>query len=355
MKKLITFLIFGLIPVSFLSSNPILPPQAFISELKFDENNNWLLEVTFQYSTLYTKADFDSICISTSNGFSRLRLENIKDSIDLFVVTSDSLMTPLSINKEGDHIKLYSFLSQPLVTLVDSLNFGNYPGSTIDSIPMGYSIVRLFYDLFSKDKTPTIGLPNDTAGTCGIVKGYIYDKNENLVTKGNFILDNLISIQNDSSYSTSVYARKITFTHITNNYEPTKSQSIRIDTIRLNVNPDSIFNIDIHLLDDYIVGIKEKKYEADYDDIAIMNYPNPFNSSTIFKIKVPSSLQNKSGQINIYDTLGKRIFTINLSDNSRAIWNGKDFNGNTVSSGIYYYQLILENKIFKYGSMIVLK
>lgn len=355
MKKVIIYLIFGLIPINVLFSNPIILPQAFISELMFDGNNNWILEISFQYSEPYYKQKYDSICIGTSGGFSRIKLENIKDGTNLFVITSDSLVTPLSINKSGDCIKLYSFLSsQYSQVLVDSLCFGNYPNSVIDSLQSGYSIERLFYNLYSKDKTPTIGLPNDTVGTCGTIKGYIYDNNNNPVTKGIFILDNPISIQNDGSYSTKVYSRKVTFKRMFYNYAPNTFQNVYIDSINLNINPDFIYAKDIHILSDLMAGVKEKKYSTN-DDIKIMNYPNPFNSSTTFKIEVPSSFQNKQSRINIYNSLGKRILTINFRNNSQVIWDGKDFNGNSVSSGVYYYQLILANKKSKSGSMILLK
>src|SRR4030066_2277363 len=102
MKKIFFGLIAVLIPFSNLFGNPIALPQAFISELTFEGNNNWILEISFRFSTPYVKSQFDSICVATSGGLSRIRLDYIKDSTDLFVITSDSLITPLSINSDGD-------------------------------------------------------------------------------------------------------------------------------------------------------------------------------------------------------------------------------------------------------------
>jgi hypothetical protein len=357
MKKIILFFIVALISVNSLLSNPIALPQAFISELKFEENNRWLLEISFRFSTLYLKSQFDSICIATSNGFSRLRLDNIKDSTNLFVITSDSLMSPLSINNEGDYVKLYSFLSIPYsgFHLIDSLQFGNYPGSIIDSLPMGYSITRLSWGIFVKDMNPTIGLPNDTIGTCGILKGHLYNKNDSLITKGNFILDNPIILQNDGAYFTNIYSRNIVFQRIENNFQLYTFQYVNIDTLELNINPGCSYEKDIHFLNDYIIDGVDKINQTSNYGISIINYPNPFNSSTYIAITIPSSQKYKQKQINIYNILGQKINSIALSNQSSVQWNGKNFSGKAAATGIYYYQLVLDNRIYKSGSMILLK
>ena len=358
MKKKIFFLIVLLIPICNLISNPIPLPQAFISELKFEENNKWLLEISFRFSTPYLKRQFDSICVATSNGFSRIRLDYIKDSTNLFVITSDSLTSSLSIKIEGDYIKLYSFLSfqypfqEPLI---DSLNFGNYHGSTIDSLPMGCSIARLSWGVFVKDKNPTIGLPNDTIGTCGILKGHIYNKNDSLIAKGNFILDNPIILQNDGTYLTNIYSRKMVFQLIANNYQLYTTQFVNIDSFELNINPGGLYEKDIHFLNDYIISGVDKINQPSEYGISIMNYPNPFNSSTNFAVTIPFSQKYKQKQINIYNVLGQKINSIALSNQPLVRWDGKNYTGQAAATGIYYYQLVLDSKIFKSGALTLLK
>ena len=68
----------------------------------------------------------------------------------------------------------------------------------------------------------------------------------------------------------------------------------------------------------------------------INNYPNPFNNSTRmhfnFSTKFPSAF-------NIYNSLGKLVKTFKIDkdmNNNDIDWDGKDNNGNVVSSGIYY-------------------
>jgi hypothetical protein len=351
MKKTIFFLITLLIPINFLFSNPIALPQAFISELKFEGNNKWLLEISFRFSTSYLRSQFDSMCVATSNGFSRLRLDNIKDSTNLFVISSDSLYTPLSMNMDGDNIKLYSFISSPIHDrLIDSLKFGNYLGSTIDSLPMGYSITRLSWGIFVKDKNPTIGLPNDTIGTCGTLRGNLFDKNGTRVTRGNFILDNSLVFTDDSMFTTRIFARYFIKYFI---WELPSGEYHLIDTLYINMDPDSLLEKNIHFID-YVVGV-EKGNMNKIDKLEIVNYPNPFNSSTNFAITIPFSQKYKQKQINIYNVLGQKINSIALSNQSSVQWNGKDYGGKAAATGIYYYRLVLDNRIYKSGSMILLK
>ena len=70
---------------------------------------------------------------------------------------------------------------------------------------------------------------------------------------------------------------------------------------------------------------------------------------------VPLELQNKPKEINIFDVNGEKIFTIIPRDRLNVTWDGKDMKGNTVSTGIYYYQLIVGGSIHKNGKMILLK
>jgi hypothetical protein len=129
MKKIILFYIAATIFINWSLSNPLPVPQAIISELKFEDSSKWFLEINLLYSSQNHKNNYDSICIKTSSGFSRIRLDNISESTNLFVVTSDSLTSPLSINRQGDFVKLYQFLSfNHNYIQIDSLNFGNYPG-----------------------------------------------------------------------------------------------------------------------------------------------------------------------------------------------------------------------------------
>ncbi|MFZ2322475.1 MAG: choice-of-anchor D domain-containing protein [Ignavibacteriaceae bacterium] len=70
------------------------------------------------------------------------------------------------------------------------------------------------------------------------------------------------------------------------------------------------------------------------------NYPNPFNPSTRVQFSVP-----KEGlvTIKVYNMLGQEVTTLFSGNAQRGMytlnWNGKDKNGNVVSSGSYIYKM----------------
>ncbi|HSP89239.1 MAG TPA: T9SS type A sorting domain-containing protein, partial [Ignavibacteriaceae bacterium] len=82
----------------------------------------------------------------------------------------------------------------------------------------------------------------------------------------------------------------------------------------------------------------------------IQNYPNPFNSTTIIKIVIPkSSFVN----LKVYDLLGREVATL-VNEEKPAGSYEVDFNGNGLSSGIYFYKLQTES-YSEVKKMILLK
>lgn len=79
-------------------------------------------------------------------------------------------------------------------------------------------------------------------------------------------------------------------------------------------------------------------------DFNLTNYPNPFNPETTISFSV---IQNSDFvTIEIYNLKGQKVksFPINQFTNSpvhQVVWNGKDDNDQPVSSGIYFYKLII--------------
>ena len=73
----------------------------------------------------------------------------------------------------------------------------------------------------------------------------------------------------------------------------------------------------------------------------VQNYPNPFNPSTVMAYKVNDVTD---AQIVIYNTKGQIVrtftdLTIDEDGNGSKTWDGKDSDGEVVSSGIYFYKL----------------
>lgn len=74
------------------------------------------------------------------------------------------------------------------------------------------------------------------------------------------------------------------------------------------------------------------------------NYPNPFNPTTTIEYSIP---QPSRVSITIYNTAGQEIRK--LADEFKEPgtykieWDGKDNNGRTVSSGVYFYQMLAKD------------
>ena len=75
------------------------------------------------------------------------------------------------------------------------------------------------------------------------------------------------------------------------------------------------------------------------------NYPNPFNPETWIPFQlnqdaeISVSIYNVSGRLVRTFPIGFRSVGIYLSQDKAIYWNGKTDNGETVSSGIYFYTI----------------
>ena len=109
------------------------------------------------------------------------------------------------------------------------------------------------------------------------------------------------------------------------------------------------------------------------------NYPNPFNpvgtgrnSGTTIKFTINRSSASdgelKNVKIKIYNIRGQEIKTFNVSMSQQqqystgsglieasVTWNGKDKNGKNVSSGIYLYNLTIDDKFIDAKKCVLLK
>jgi len=70
------------------------------------------------------------------------------------------------------------------------------------------------------------------------------------------------------------------------------------------------------------------------------NYPNPFNPSTKISFDL---IEGEKSTLIVYNLLGKKINTLmnaSLNPGHHSIeWNGLDYNGQSVASGVYFYEL----------------
>ncbi len=81
------------------------------------------------------------------------------------------------------------------------------------------------------------------------------------------------------------------------------------------------------------------------DNLALSNYPNPFNPSTTIQYSLP---EDGRVELRIYSTTGQLVRTVideaQSSGNYTADWDGRNEGGQLVASGIYIYRLISGKK-----------
>jgi hypothetical protein len=85
------------------------------------------------------------------------------------------------------------------------------------------------------------------------------------------------------------------------------------------------------------------------------NYPNPFNPTTMIRFALPKSSNVKLAVFNI---LGQQIVTL-VNESRQAgihevVWDGRDRQGQTVASGIYFYHLTTDDFVDS-KKMVLLK
>ena len=87
------------------------------------------------------------------------------------------------------------------------------------------------------------------------------------------------------------------------------------------------------------------------------NFPNPFNPNTTIAFSLP---QEAMIDLNIYNIKGQKVKTLIASEmmdmgRKQVSWNGKDDEGKTVSTGIYFYKLKADNKDISIRKCLLLK
>lgn len=126
------------------------------------------------------------------------------------------------------------------------------------------------------------------------------------------------------------------------------------DTFQFTINVEdflvgSTFNLPLLLRDangqewNYTVKVQVGDTSIPRSFKLYQNEPNPFNPSTLIRYELASQ-EAVSTKLEIFNTLGQKVRTLvnrPQSMGSCAVrWDGRNDNGNKLSSGIYIYRLI---------------
>jgi len=253
---------------------------------------------------------------------------------------SKTLLTQLSLNNNGystyitsdDSIALlvnnhFQRFSKPIISDLE-LDYGGF--ITLDKYP------KIFTDLYWGTQTLEVGLFNSGGNANVTLSGMIksesvsFSKNVDFADSGGF------------RFVPRLWA-KAKINHL-------------LDLIDIYGETDELVDQVLDLSLRFQILTKYTAFYSDPDDatnvdedkilperfIVEQNYPNPFNPVTQIKYTLPA---NKSGfhvSIKIYDVLGRLVevlFNNHQNPGSYKI----EFNGEALSSGIYYYTVSADN------------
>lgn len=95
-----------------------------------------------------------------------------------------------------------------------------------------------------------------------------------------------------------------------------------------------------------VVGIDEKKnIELISNEFKLyQNYPNPFNPQTTIRYFLPVNMKSEKANVKliVYDVLGNEVVTL-VNEVQKPGSYDVEFNGSSLSSGVYYYRLVAGN------------
>ena len=104
-----------------------------------------------------------------------------------------------------------------------------------------------------------------------------------------------------------------------------------LSSLRLNTNPEMK---DIPL-GSFLVGVHEGYFPTPKEFSLSQNYPNLFNPVTTIQYALPSRSNVK---LEVFTTLGTKVSTL-VDGNEEAGYHNVKFDGNNLSSGLYYYRI----------------
>ena len=353
MKKLLLF-IFALTSLTISKANPIASPSIAISELAFDSDGKWVIEL--QGFDFYPNFHLDSIFIESSTGISKLKRFSFDGISNIVLVRNDSLLYKLTINQAGDSLKLhYYFNSVDFSIYRQALVYGNFKTALFYSPKIGQTLAGVpdfkYSSIYSIDKSPTIGLENDSVGMCGTIKGYIYDKNNQLVTGNDYVFIDLkgwdFNTTENGSYSRRIFSNKNHISNLSVYFRPKpKWFNVKIFPVDVSIQPDSMVTVDIHLLESLVTGIDEIKSEQEY---VFQVSPNPIKDLSFnYGISIP--VKSSNSYIELIGLNGQRIAKFSITEDRGRI----NLPPNTVN-GLYTLRLFVNNKNYAASKIVIAK
>jgi hypothetical protein len=346
MKKLILYTALALWAFS-AGSNPIILPYILINELYFEEGE-WTLELAYFEANEVDYPIVEIYLTSTSGETQMLNFDITGEEGLILVQNNETISNPFLINNEGDIITLTWGIDLwgSIEYQESEMVFGEYPNSTVTKPGPGQSIANINY-YYSKDNSPTLGQVNDTTGVMGTLWGTVFDMNLLPVPNESFYLTTYLSslfiTSNDGEYSLRVLS------NIFNRNKISHILLYGIEMLNAEIHyimePDSVVNFDIYLLDSLTVGITEPSVS---DKGIFRFYPNPVSRQLSINYEVNLPGNKKELILEIKSTSAVQIFTCPVSSGEGVIKLPEQ-----IPSGVYLVNLLSGQKLLSSGRLVV--
>lgn len=350
MKKIIVLSLI-MLAAKLINANPIILPGLVLSELKFNENNNWVIEL--YYFDVNEGMWIDSIWIKSDSGIAKLKRVEIHENHGLLLVENDSLDSNLTINPVNDNVQIqYSFNGSGPFS-VDLLSYGNDNGMT-KSPKINQSIAATDIDYecsYSLDNSPTIGAYNDTIGMCGTIQGHIYDKNNQLITRSDIGfgyngIANVFTPNSDGSYAARIFSRNNHIKWLGYCKIPLTGGfiSVPIQPLDISIVPDTVVDVDIYLTDSFFAGLDAPTAS---EESLIRIFPNPIKELSFnYEIEIP--VKSSNSYIAVTDMAGKTILKSDVTE-YKGIINLPE----QIANGNYVVSLYVNNKNYSNTKILI--
>jgi hypothetical protein len=127
----------------------------------------------------------------------------------------------------------------------------------------------------------------------------------------------------------------ITF-KVSENVREGEGTEIRLTSLRINESQ----KVELNLA--YLVTVGNSVVPGRFS--LSQNHPNPFNPATTMEYSLPA---RSFVALEIYNLLGQKVVTLVNQEMEagvhQVVWDGKDSQGNKVSSGVYFYRIKADN------------
>ena len=111
---------------------------------------------------------------------------------------------------------------------------------------------------------------------------------------------------------------------------------------------------------DFFNKVAEIAEEGTPDDFALDgNYPNPFNAETAIRFSIPQMGEVLPARLVIYNAAGQEVLSLLEGEygagHYEVKWDGRDAQGNPVSTGVYSYRLTVGDRFTETSQTTLLK